>query len=1314
MDDRKDDGDGIFSDDEFDCLLGTISLPGLPSPQNSFEAQNNKRRRTHDPHQAPDVLDDPNLATAYEPIQFGDFSKYFNNKRQKLKLQESALRNSIPSDQTRTPIFQGLVIHVNGYTNPPLSEIRSLIILHGGTYMAYLDHKSRLTHLIASSLTPRKREEFRAYKVVKPEWILKSIAAGRLLNWTDFRLLNAPSEATIAKGEVTGGLAVTQRDLLSLTKAPHPAHSIPSTRDTPYQSPLSSHRSSLTSSPATATQTDSFTPSGSRSAPSTRLSQKAADELLTSSSEIAKALSNPSSHLDDSSSKYPRDENRSPKKPPNESATPSESHSLEANPEVSNLPAISCTDPNFIQQYFQQSRLHHLSTWKAELLQKVSILSEDKKPSMKSVVPERKLRGDASDKRIIMHVDFDCFFIAAGLIRRPELIGKPLAVCHAKTRGIADQHASTSEIASCSYEARAFGVRNGQTLGKAKELCPEIQTIPYEFALYEDLSIKFYNVLLRYADQLQAVSVDECLVDVGSRFIDQPGYQGYDSIESSALMLAEEIRAVVRKETQCDVSIGISYNVLLAKLATKRAKPNGSFFLTTDRVHSVIKGLSIDDLPGFGWAQKNELEIKLQINKVEDLESISLSRLIEVLGPSRGKLLHQYAQGIDDRSLKSSNHERKSVSAVVNYGIRFKPSDQGGNEDAKNFTCQLGLEVSRRLNELGVSGRQLTLKIMRRALHAPIETQKYMGHGICDELSKTTKLPGPVDRSVNDGVIIGHEAWKLLNSMSIPPEDLRGIGIQINRLEKLGGPAHHLDKPRVQSTLTFQTTKPIELLTRRQGTRSETKAVDSHLKLPAVIHQGLRPIASTPKRLLQTVDLPTSSPLAVPPFSQIDLEVVEALPMPLKSRVLETISSTRQSTSTNEPVKNTVPSRMADLVTPARNPNPVKEYPHQPELPSASQVDWKMLAELPSSVRKPIEAAYARQRRLRRILPPPTPPNFNRNHKIDRRKRTTKLDTSKVKDRFAGLWITVHDQRVNRKKGGVGHRVAPIGPSQKLINKKTFKLITRTQPKKSPDEPQEKSEDESELLPTPNRISDEQLEALEIDVRFFRELKGSSTRGFQLDLIWNQFQLHSERFKEITRKTDRWKRWRKNFDRPSKILQIDLPDRPCLASKREPRSEKGLNKLEDVLDLIEEWVLSCSSNDHSDPCDDDQLLGMEIDERDISIIENFLIDTINPPAPAPAPGLVPPSDYRHPGRNFGQDFEKVFKILEWWEDLIESSFGSSGVCSRRDDDHYPYDHHRELKKVEDPRWIVWQKILDRIKSNVNSIALRDFGAPIYV
>lgn len=113
-------------------------------------------------------------------------------------------------------------------------------------------------------------------------------------------------------------------------------------------------------------------------------------------------------------------------------------------------------DPAYIENYFKQSRLHHLSAWKQELILDVA--------ARQSIKPQRgkKLTGTDADGRTIMHVDFDSFFVACGLIARPALKGQAIAVCHAK--GLADDSlASTSEIASCSYEARDAGVTAGMT-----------------------------------------------------------------------------------------------------------------------------------------------------------------------------------------------------------------------------------------------------------------------------------------------------------------------------------------------------------------------------------------------------------------------------------------------------------------------------------------------------------------------------------------------------------------------------------------------------------------------------------------------------------------------------------------------------------------------------------------------------------------------------------------------------------------------------------------------------------------------------------
>ncbi len=103
-----------------------------------------------------------------------------------------------------------------------------------------------------------------------------------------------------------------------------------------------------------------------------------------------------------------------------------------------------------------------------------------------ALVMKNPLKGKekASNKaeRVIMHVDFDAFFVSAGLVTRPHLRGKPVVVCHSQDgQGGAS---STSEIASASYETRKFGVKNGMSLQQARKLCPDLVTIPYEFQRY--------------------------------------------------------------------------------------------------------------------------------------------------------------------------------------------------------------------------------------------------------------------------------------------------------------------------------------------------------------------------------------------------------------------------------------------------------------------------------------------------------------------------------------------------------------------------------------------------------------------------------------------------------------------------------------------------------------------------------------------------------------------------------------------------------------------------------------------------------------
>ena len=142
---------------------------------------------------------------------------------------------------------------------------------------------------------------------------------------------------------------------------------------------------------------------------------------------------------------------------------------------------------DFVEGYYKNSRLHHLATWKTELrglVQEAQARAEaapasgvvrrvpaeagvSMKGAMLAVRSPGKGKGKAraveGEERVIMHCDFDCFFVSAGLVSRPHLKGKPVVVCH--SQGTQGGTSSTSEIASSSYEARKFGIKNGMRYG---------------------------------------------------------------------------------------------------------------------------------------------------------------------------------------------------------------------------------------------------------------------------------------------------------------------------------------------------------------------------------------------------------------------------------------------------------------------------------------------------------------------------------------------------------------------------------------------------------------------------------------------------------------------------------------------------------------------------------------------------------------------------------------------------------------------------------------------------------------------------------
>ena len=662
------------------------------------------------------------------------------------------------------------------------------------------------------------------------------------------------------------------------------------------------------------------------------------------------------------------------KKPKLSSASTSTeaSATLLANPRVRFTTALN---PDFLKQYYQESRLHHLSAWKSELKQKLQGLTQEASSNNNP----RKSRGK-SLRRYILHVDFDCFFAAISTRNNPsDLTGKPVVVTHGK----GGEKNVSSEIASCNYKAREFGVKNGMWMGRALELCSDIVCLPYDFPAYEEASTEFYSVVLGLgADVVQSVSVDEVLVDATSLCY-SAGEGSVDAEQAHADVLGTMIRDRVREKTRCEVSVGIGGNILQAKLALRKAKPAGQYHLKPEEVLDFLGGLGLRDLPGVGHSLAGRLSEELKITTVAQLRDTPRERLRTVVGGKTGEKLWNFAHGIDHAEV-GDVPERKSVGADVSWGIRFETQAQ-----AEEFLHNLAGELHRRLVEAKVKGRQVTVKIMKRAKDAPIVTSKFLGHGECDVFTKSIAL----GMATWDQGVLAREAIAVLRGYRFPPVELRGFGLQITKLEKAKVGE---ESAAGQKTLEFKPAPVPVVVVKKEDEKPEPATALTALPTKPQPVAGpwafmppppaLRPESCKllPRSPAGAAAPPASSQFLVPSASQIDPSVLSALPPTMRAGILAAAASNNSTHShtTTLPKPQLTPIsppllRGKKQFTPAPAPPPRAEpSKHPPQNisdlipPSASQIDPEFLASLTPELREEILSEY----RSAAAEPPPPPP----------------------------------------------------------------------------------------------------------------------------------------------------------------------------------------------------------------------------------------------------------------------------------------------------------------------------------------------------
>jgi DNA polymerase IV len=351
--------------------------------------------------------------------------------------------------------------------------------------------------------------------------------------------------------------------------------------------------------------------------------------------------------------------------------------------------------------------------------------------------------------RAILHVDMDAFYASVEVLQNPSLKGKPVIVGGDGSRGV---------VASCSYEARAFGVRSAMASGQAKRLCPHAIWISGNHGLYGEYSTRVHKCFHAVTPHVEGIALDEAFLDV----------TGAQRLLGSAEQIAANLRDAIRSETGLNCSVGLAPSKLLAKLASEAAKPSlpgkppkpipvgaervseGVVRVNPNEQVAFIQSHPIEALWGVGPATKARLE-RYGVRTVADLAALPEDTVIRAVGKVNGAHLHRLSLAIDDRpvesdrAVKSVSHEETFVTDVRDL-------------DALNIDIiRMADAVSNRMREASLLGRTITLKLkfpdfsmITRAKTIPVATAS--GIRIAEVASALLRTADTADQVAAAGV----------------------------------------------------------------------------------------------------------------------------------------------------------------------------------------------------------------------------------------------------------------------------------------------------------------------------------------------------------------------------------------------------------------------------------------------------------------------------------------------------------------------------------------------------------------------------------
>jgi DNA polymerase-4 len=288
----------------------------------------------------------------------------------------------------------------------------------------------------------------------------------------------------------------------------------------------------------------------------------------------------------------------------------------------------------------------------------------------------------------ILHIDMDAFYASVMLRERPDLVDQPVVV----------GGGNRSVVLAANYPARAYGIRSALPMTRARRLCPHAVVLAPDYDTFARVSASVIETFRRVTPLVEVLSADEAFLDV----------RGSARRLGGPAEIAESLRSSIHDEQQITCSVGVAPSVSVAKLASRRAKPDGVVVVRPGEITTFLHPLDVGELYGVGEKTRAMLH-RLGLITVGDVAHTPLRTLQRAVGGHLGSHLHELAWGSDRREItprRGPDEPDRSMGAQETFG-----RDTDDRDVVLREVLRLSAKVAGRMRVAGVAGRTVTLTV---------------------------------------------------------------------------------------------------------------------------------------------------------------------------------------------------------------------------------------------------------------------------------------------------------------------------------------------------------------------------------------------------------------------------------------------------------------------------------------------------------------------------------------------------------------------------------------------------------------------------